>query len=210
MLGLLSKAGDIAPGHRHGQGRRFARTCEGMSSRVERSVCPCRAKESTITVHGGGGGEYYLAIRAASPDALLPSGPVSLSLAFFAEFDPPPEMATHLDPASEYGSPAAPVLPMSPPPLEARVGPAEANPAGGEGGCGTPTSREHRIPPALTCPAAPRKPRARPTPAVVPCKRASPSEDRRLEFFEVASRGEVERFFRSCGDAAKRRRFFCK
>ncbi|XP_030451270.1 cyclin-dependent protein kinase inhibitor SIM [Syzygium oleosum] len=125
-------------------------------------------------------------------------------------------MATHLDPASEFGSPLAPVLPMLPPPLEARVGAAEADdPAAGEEECGTPTSRKHRIPPALTCPAAPRKPRARPTPAVVPCKRASLSEDRRLEFFEVTSRGEVERFFRSCGDAAaanaaKRRRFFCK
>ncbi|XP_030474206.1 cyclin-dependent protein kinase inhibitor SMR1-like [Syzygium oleosum] len=52
--------------------------------------------------------------------------------------------------------------------------------------CRTPTSSEHRIQAAASCPPAPRKPRA------------VPSRKRRREFFDTANREEVEGFFRSC------------
>ncbi|KAK3422210.1 hypothetical protein EUGRSUZ_G02732 [Eucalyptus grandis] len=116
-------------------------------------------------------------------------------------------MATHLDPELEFDSSATSMLPRLPP-LEVQVRAAECEGEAEAEECKTPTSEEHRIPPALTCPAAPRKAKARTTPAV-PCKRAPPPSDR-LESFEVRSRGEVEGFFRSCEEAAKRRRFFCR
>ncbi|KAF8021208.1 hypothetical protein BT93_G1595 [Corymbia citriodora subsp. variegata] len=115
-------------------------------------------------------------------------------------------MATHPDPEPEFDSLMLPRLPPLKVQVEVAAGEGKAEAEAEE--CRTPTSEEHRIPPALTCPAAPRKPtaRTRPTPAV-PRKRALPPSDR-LEFLEAASRGEVEGFFRSCNDAAKRRRFF--
>ncbi|KAF8039138.1 hypothetical protein BT93_B1627 [Corymbia citriodora subsp. variegata] len=74
--------------------------------------------------------------------------------------------------------------------------------------CRTPTSREHRIPAAETCPPAPRKPLA------------APSRKRRHEFFDAANRDEVEEFFRSCelalclrdkpGGAVVKRRYLSK
>ncbi|KAI3412745.1 uncharacterized protein J3R85_016948 [Psidium guajava] len=119
-------------------------------------------------------------------------------------------MATNLDPQSEFDSPATPVLPRLPSlKVQARAA-ADAGPTDEAEGCKTPSSGEHRIPPVLTCPAAPRKPRMQPA---GPSKRAFPSDQ--LEFFEAANRREVEDFFRSCcggdgADVAKRRRFFSK
>ncbi|KAL3752395.1 hypothetical protein ACJRO7_013103 [Eucalyptus globulus] len=52
--------------------------------------------------------------------------------------------------------------------------------------CGTPTSSEHKIPTVRSCPPTPRK-QARP---VLPHKR-------KLHFFEITGREEVESFFRS-------------
>ncbi|KAL3718920.1 hypothetical protein ACJRO7_003949 [Eucalyptus globulus] len=79
---------------------------------------------------------------------------------------------------------------------------------GGSEECRTPTSSEHRIQAAETCPPAPRKPRA------------APSRKRRHEFFDVANRDEVEGFFRSCelalclrdrpGGAVAKRRYLSK
>ncbi|XP_030547295.2 cyclin-dependent protein kinase inhibitor SMR1 [Rhodamnia argentea] len=119
-------------------------------------------------------------------------------------------MATNLDPDSRFDSPATSILPRLPP-LKVQVRAAEAGPTDEAEECTTPSSVEHRIPPVLTCPAAPRKPRTKPSAS---CKRAFPSDQ--LELFEVANRREVEDFFRSCrcdgaavADVAKRRRFFC-
>lgn len=53
--------------------------------------------------------------------------------------------------------------------------------------CHTPTSAEHTIPPILSCPPAPKKPRR----SAASCKRKL-SE---LDFFEVVAREEVESFF---------------
>ncbi|XP_057472014.1 cyclin-dependent protein kinase inhibitor SMR1-like [Actinidia eriantha] len=52
--------------------------------------------------------------------------------------------------------------------------------------CHTPTSLEHKIPAILICPPAPKKPRNR----VI-------SSKRKLEFFEIVAREEVDSFFRS-------------
>ncbi|KAF8397776.1 hypothetical protein HHK36_016698 [Tetracentron sinense] len=54
--------------------------------------------------------------------------------------------------------------------------------------CRTPTSDEHKIPRAWSCPPAPQKPKR-----VVLCKRKL-SE---LQFFEIVNREEVESFFQS-------------
>ncbi|XP_021890555.1 cyclin-dependent protein kinase inhibitor SIM [Carica papaya] len=64
-------------------------------------------------------------------------------------------------------------------------------------GCRTPTSAEHKIPAALVCPPAPRKPKWR-----------APVCKRKLSFFfEVVRDEELESFFRSCDavSVAKRR-----
>ncbi|TKY51722.1 hypothetical protein E2542_SST23241 [Spatholobus suberectus] len=53
----------------------------------------------------------------------------------------------------------------------------------------TPTSKESRIPAILTCPPAPRKPRA-----FVGCKRKLLDE---FQFFEVPNKEDMDAFFRS-------------
>ncbi|XP_030550470.2 cyclin-dependent protein kinase inhibitor SMR3-like [Rhodamnia argentea] len=77
----------------------------------------------------------------------------------------------------------------------------------GSGGefCRTPTSEKHRIPAALRCPPAPKKPRfSRST----SCRRKL-SE---LDFFDVVNRREVDTFFElaaaaaAAGRVSKRRR----
>ncbi|XP_048231317.1 cyclin-dependent protein kinase inhibitor SMR1-like [Ricinus communis] len=73
---------------------------------------------------------------------------------------------------------------------------------GGESNeCRTPTSKEHKIPPVLSCPPAPRKPRRTPS-----CKRKL-SE---LEFIKIVNHEEVDSFFRSSFDAPAKRRCPCK
>ncbi|KAG5237818.1 cyclin-dependent protein kinase inhibitor SMR [Salix suchowensis] len=62
---------------------------------------------------------------------------------------------------------------------------------GGHDQCCTPTSAPHQIPPFLTCPPAPKKPRRR-IPAGSWKRRLS-----NLHFFEVMNREEVDLFFRS-------------
>lgn len=59
--------------------------------------------------------------------------------------------------------------------------------------CRTPTSQEHKIPPVLCCPPAPRKPKRRP----ISCKRKLFSEQ---DFFEIVNRDEVDAFFQSSFD----------
>ncbi|GFZ14608.1 hypothetical protein Acr_24g0007980 [Actinidia rufa] len=51
--------------------------------------------------------------------------------------------------------------------------------------CHTPTLLEHKIPEILICPPAPKKPRNR----VI-------SSKRKLEFFEIVARAEVDSFFK--------------
>ncbi|KAL4326212.1 hypothetical protein GQ457_11G008820 [Hibiscus cannabinus] len=55
------------------------------------------------------------------------------------------------------------------------------------GECLTPTSKENKIPPVLSCPGAPRKPRK----TYASCKRKL-SE---FQFFEILNRDEVDAFF---------------
>ncbi|KAK8542180.1 hypothetical protein V6N13_137245 [Hibiscus sabdariffa] len=55
------------------------------------------------------------------------------------------------------------------------------------GECLTPTSEENKIPPVLSCPGAPRKPRK----TYASCKRKL-SE---FQFFEILNRDEVDAFF---------------
>ncbi|KAI3434332.1 uncharacterized protein J3R85_006593 [Psidium guajava] len=62
-----------------------------------------------------------------------------------------------------------------------------------ESECRTPTSSEHRIQAAATCPPAPRKPRA------------TPSRKRSHGIFDAVNRDEVEGFFRSCELALRSR-----
>ncbi|CAI0442522.1 unnamed protein product [Linum tenue] len=63
--------------------------------------------------------------------------------------------------------------------------------------CRTPKSAEFKIPAVLSCPPAPRKPRRK----AIPCKRKLEPE---FEFFDAVNREEVESFFRSGFQLAKR------
>ncbi|CAI0426550.1 unnamed protein product [Linum tenue] len=63
--------------------------------------------------------------------------------------------------------------------------------------CQTPKSAEFKIPAILRCPSAPRKLKSAP----ISCKRKQVSE---LPFFDVVNRVEVESFFRSGFQMAKR------
>lgn len=57
--------------------------------------------------------------------------------------------------------------------------------------CATPTSDENKIPPVLSCPAAPTKPKKT---ASVSCKRKL---FQNLQFFEIANSEEVDAFFKA-------------
>ncbi|CAL1374147.1 unnamed protein product [Linum trigynum] len=63
--------------------------------------------------------------------------------------------------------------------------------------CRTPKSAESKIPAILSCPPAPRKPKSRP----ISCKRKLGLE---FEFFDVLHREELESFFRTGFQLAKR------
>ncbi|WRX12696.1 hypothetical protein QQP08_005183 [Theobroma cacao] len=64
--------------------------------------------------------------------------------------------------------------------------------------CTTPTSEESKIPAALKCPPAPKKPKRR----TVSCKRKLSDQ---LQFFEIVNREEVEAYLKAGFDSSKRR-----
>ncbi|KAJ6767730.1 CYCLIN-DEPENDENT PROTEIN KINASE INHIBITOR SMR14 [Salix koriyanagi] len=66
--------------------------------------------------------------------------------------------------------------------------------------CQTPKSEEHKIPPVLCCPPAPRKPRRS-----FSCKRKLAE----FEFFETVNREEVDSFFQSSFELLPKRRCPC-
>ncbi|OWM70262.1 uncharacterized protein LOC116194141 [Punica granatum] len=112
-------------------------------------------------------------------------------------------MSTNTDLDQDRDDSSLPSLPRirAPPPSSSSSSAAAVNssscssadraPPDGDEGCRTPTSSEHRIAPALTCPPAPRKPRRTAT-----RKRARPSEAE--ELLRKVSQEEIEAFFLSC------------
>ncbi|KAL1542349.1 cyclin-dependent protein kinase inhibitor SMR2 [Salvia divinorum] len=94
-----------------------------------------------------------------------------------------------------------PIMKAAPPSSQDSDRAVTSSDGGGGGECWTPKSAEHKIPAAISCPPAPRKPRRG---SLLACKRRLYE----LDFYEAVAEEKIDAFFRRAegrGAAVKRR-----